>query len=87
MLTPPLPPPRPPEFPERPGALRKFLLALHAGWNVSLFHYRNHGSDVAKILAGIQVPAEDDEAFARFLRELGYVWVEETDNEVAQRFL
>lgn len=75
------------EFPERPGALRKFLIGLNAGWNISLFHYRNHGSDVAKILAGIQVPEQDREAFDRFLEELAYVWVEETDNEVAQRFL
>lgn len=75
------------EFPERPGALRKFLSGLDAGWNISLFHYRNQGSDVAKILAGIQVPEADREAFERFLQDLGYLWTEETDNEVAQRFL
>ncbi|CAO1616929.1 unnamed protein product [Sympodiomycopsis kandeliae] len=75
------------EFPERPGALRKFLIGLNAGWNISLFHYRNHGSDVAKILAGVQVPEDEREAFEKFLSDLGYVWTEETNNEVAQRFL
>lgn len=78
------------EFPERPGALRKFLVGLGgagAGWNISLWHYRNHGSDVAKVLVGLQVPEEQREPFDRFLAELGYAWTEETDNEVAQRFL
>ncbi|CAO1613519.1 unnamed protein product [Parajaminaea phylloscopi] len=77
------------EFPERPGALRKFLAGLNieAGWNISLFHYRNHGSDIARILAGLQVPRADDAAFQKFLDDLGYSWTEETDNEVARRFL
>lgn len=77
------------EFPERPGALRKFLAGLNveAGWNISLFHYRNQGSDTARILAGIQVPKEEDAAFQRFLDDLGYSWTEETNNEVARRFL
>lgn len=77
------------EFPERPGALRKFLAGLNsdAVWNISLFHYRNQGSDIARILCGIQVPEEDGEAFQNFLDELGYSWTEETDNIVAQKFL
>lgn len=75
------------EFPERPGALRKFLAGLNAGWNISLFHYRNHGSDIARILAGIQVTPGSEEAFDRFLQELGYVYKEETGNEVVRKFL
>ncbi|PWN21519.1 threonine dehydratase I [Microstroma glucosiphilum] len=75
------------EFPERPGALRKFLAGLNAGWNISLFHYRNHGSDIARILAGIQVTPGSEEAFDKFLEELGYVYKEETGNEVVKKFL
>ncbi|OCH93773.1 threonine dehydratase I [Obba rivulosa] len=75
------------EFPERPGALRKFLLGLHSGWNVSLFHYRNHGADLGKVLAGIQVPPNDAGEFQAFLDKLGYPYVEETDNEVYKRYL
>ncbi|KAH9858424.1 threonine ammonia-lyase [Lenzites betulinus] len=75
------------EFPERPDALRRFLKGLHAGWNVSLFHYRNHGADVGKILAGIQVPPEDRDQFSEFLKKLGYPYVEETENEVYKRYL
>ncbi|KAJ3515242.1 hypothetical protein NLJ89_g1883 [Agrocybe chaxingu] len=69
-------------FPERPGALRKFLLGLHKGWNISLFHYRNHGADLGKILAGIQVPSGDSVAFDEFLQKLDYPYVEETENMV-----
>jgi len=76
------------EFPERPGALRKFLSSLrNMGWNISLFHYRNHGADLGKVLAGIQAPEEDSAQFDSFLRELGYPYVEETDNEVYRRYL
>ncbi|KAI0929916.1 hypothetical protein AcW1_008738 [Taiwanofungus camphoratus] len=75
------------EFPERPGALRKFLLGLHSGWNISLFHYRNHGADLGKVLAGIQVPQSDTADFDAFLNNLGYPYVEETDNEVYKRYL
>ncbi|KZT10812.1 threonine dehydratase I [Laetiporus sulphureus 93-53] len=75
------------EFPERPGALRKFLLGLHSGWNISLFHYRNHGADLGKVLAGIQVPPEESHEFAAFLSNLGYPYVEETQNEVYRRYL
>ncbi|KIL66233.1 hypothetical protein M378DRAFT_186056 [Amanita muscaria Koide BX008] len=75
------------EFPERPTSLRKFLLGLHQGWNISLFHYRNHGADVSKVLAGIQVPPKDDEAFDLFLKKLNYTYVEETNNPVYKRYL
>ncbi|KAJ6499938.1 tryptophan synthase beta subunit-like PLP-dependent enzyme [Mycena vitilis] len=75
------------EFPERPGALRKFLLGLHHGWNISLFHYRNHGADLGKVLAGIQVPPSDHDAFQLFLAQLGYPYVDETENPVYKRYL
>ncbi|KAF4621355.1 hypothetical protein D9613_000714 [Agrocybe pediades] len=74
-------------FPERPGALRKFLLGLQNRWNLSLFHYRNHGADLGKVLAGIQVPPEDSDDFAQFLEKLDYSYVEETNNSVYKRFL
>ncbi|KAF5386225.1 hypothetical protein D9615_002236 [Tricholomella constricta] len=75
------------EFPERPNALRSFLLGLHQGWNISLFHYRNHGADLGKVLAGIQVPPEDYAAFDAFLEKLNFAYVEETDNIAFKRFL
>jgi len=76
------------EFPERPGALRKFLLAIkNDSWNISLFHYRNHGADLGRVLAGIQVPTDDDQRFNTFLRTLGYPYIEETNNPVYRRFL
>ncbi|KAH9948950.1 tryptophan synthase beta subunit-like PLP-dependent enzyme [Amylocystis lapponica] len=75
------------EFPERPGALRKFLLGLHSGWNISLFHYRNHGADIGKVLAGIQVPPSEEGEFNAYLSNLGYAFVEETENEVYKRYL
>jgi len=74
-------------FPERPGALRKFLLGLHQGWNISLFHYRNQGGDLGKVLAGIQVPNNDQAAFDQFLEKLDYLYVEETENSIYNRFL
>jgi threonine dehydratase len=74
-------------FPERPGALMKFLSAMRPGWNISLFHYRNQGADYGRILVGIQVPKADDKAFATFLSQLGYPFVEETNNPVYQLFL
>ena len=74
-------------FPERPGALMRFLSCLHPGWNISLFHYRNQGADYGRILVGIQVPADDDPAFQDFLAELAYPCVEETGNPVYQLFL
>ncbi len=75
------------EFPERPGALRKFLKAIGCGWNISLFHYRNHGSDYGRVLAGIQVPPDTHPEFCRHLAELQYAYVEETDNPAYKIFL
>ncbi len=75
------------EFPERPGALMKFLAAMQPSWNISLFHYRNQGADYGRILVGLQVPKADARAFAQFLTGLGYPFVEETDNPVYQLFL
>jgi threonine dehydratase len=75
------------QFPERPGALMRFLAAMHPGWNISLFHYRNQGADHGRILVGVQVPGEDGAAFSEFLRTLAYPWVEETDNPVYRLFL
>jgi threonine dehydratase len=75
------------EFPERPGALMRFLAALHPSWNISLFHYRNQGSDYGRILVGIQVPASDDKAFRDFVKTLAYPHVEETHNPVYRLFL
>ncbi|KAF7288696.1 Threonine dehydratase [Mycena chlorophos] len=75
------------EFPERPGALRSFLLGLRQTWNITMFHYRNHGSDLGKVLAGVQVPPSDSAAFEEFLAQLGYLYVEETDNPVYKRYL
>ena len=75
------------EFPERPGALRKFLVGLQSDWNISLFHYRNHGSDVGRILTGIQVPPADSDKFETFLKDLGYLYIEETNNPVYKRYL
>jgi threonine dehydratase len=74
-------------FPERPGALMKFLSLMRPGWNISLFHYRNQGADYGRILVGLQVPKADDKAFTRFLKTLGYPYVEETANPVYRMFL
>ncbi len=75
------------EFPERPGALLRFLEAVGTQWNISLFHYRNHGSDYGRVLAGVQVTPEDAEEFARHLGELQYAYAEETKNPVYRMFL
>jgi len=75
------------DFPERPGALMKFLSAMRPNWNISLFHYRNQGADYGRILVGIQVPKADNKAFKAFLETLGYPYVEETDNPVYRLFL
>ena len=74
-------------FPERPGALMKFLSMMRPGWNISLFHYRNQGADYGRILVGLQVPATEDGAFAAFLEALGYPFVEETANPAYRMFL
>ncbi|MEO6985379.1 MAG: threonine ammonia-lyase, biosynthetic [Paralcaligenes sp.] len=75
------------EFPERPGALMRFLNALNPDWNISLFHYRNQGDDYGRILVGIQVPAADKKPFKDFLETLGYPYWNETENPAYQLFL
>ena len=75
------------EFPERPGALTKFLDSLNSGWNVSLFHYRNHGADIGRVLVGLQVPPAEQPQLQSFLDRVGYVGYPETDNAVYKQFL
>jgi threonine dehydratase len=75
------------EFPERPGALLKFLKAIGTQWNITLFHYRNHGSDYGRVLAGVQIPPGEAHDFDLHVRELKYVCVEETDNPAYRMFL
>ncbi len=75
------------EFPERPGALMKFLTAMSRGWNISLFHYRNHGADYGRVLVGMQVPPRDERKFRTFLAKVGYPWHEETRNAAYRLFL
>ncbi|HEX7054722.1 MAG TPA: threonine ammonia-lyase, biosynthetic [Burkholderiales bacterium] len=75
------------EFPERPGALMKFLSNMRSDWNISLFHYRNHGADYGRVLVGIQVPKAELGEFQRFLRKLGYPYADETRNPAYRLFL
>jgi threonine dehydratase len=75
------------EFPERPGALMRFLTAMSRGWNISLFHYRNHGADYGRVLVGMQVPARDQAKFRAFLARLGYPYRDETRNPAYRLFL
>jgi threonine dehydratase len=75
------------EFPERPGALLKFLQSIGTTWNISLFHYRNHGSDYGRVLAGIQVPPAERAEFLRHLAELKYPYSDETANPAYRMFL
>ncbi|WP_077037519.1 threonine ammonia-lyase, biosynthetic [Pelomonas sp. KK5] len=74
-------------FPERPGALMRFLSSMHPDWNISLFHYRNQGADYGRILVGLQVPKGDRAALREFVESLGYPHQDETDNPVYQLFL
>ncbi|MEF7616410.1 threonine ammonia-lyase, biosynthetic [Aquincola sp. MAHUQ-54] len=74
-------------FPERPGALMRFLSAMPPNWNISLFHYRNQGADYGRILVGLQAPRADRKALRAFLDGLGYPYVDETDNPVYRMFL
>ena len=74
-------------FPERPGALMNFLTKLRSDWNISLFHYRNHGSDFGRVLVGMQVPEADKPAFQDFLDRLGYEYVDESGNPAYRMFL
>jgi threonine dehydratase len=75
------------EFPERPGALLRFLEAMRGGWNISLFHYRNQGADYGRVLVGIQVPRQEMPDFRSFLRKLGYPYADETRNPAYKLFL
>jgi threonine dehydratase len=68
------------DFPERPGALMRFLSTMHPDWNISLFHYRNQGADYGRILIGIQVPSGEKDLFQEFVHGLAYPCVDETDN-------
>ncbi|MDQ5849636.1 MAG: threonine ammonia-lyase, biosynthetic [Pseudomonadota bacterium] len=75
------------EFPERPGALMRFLSSMRSDWNISLFHYRNHGADYGRVLVGMQVPRREMGAFRLFLKKLGYPFAEETRNPAYRLFL
>ena len=75
------------EFPERPGALMRFLQNMRSDWNISLFHYRNHGADYGRVLVGIQVPPREMAEFRRFLDKLGYPFADETRNPAYRLFL
>ncbi|MFZ6800788.1 threonine ammonia-lyase, biosynthetic [Undibacterium sp. Di24W] len=75
------------EFPERPGALMRFLNSMAPNWNISLFHYRNHGADYGRTLVGLQVPKKEMKAFKEFLNSLGYRYWDESENPVYKLFL
>jgi threonine dehydratase len=75
------------EFPERPGALLHFLTRMGSDWNISLFHYRNHGAAYGRVLVGMQVPEADGQRFEDFLTEVGYPWWSESDNPAYPLFL
>ncbi|MEH6470716.1 MAG: threonine ammonia-lyase, biosynthetic [Halopseudomonas sp.] len=75
------------EFPERPGALLRFLNKIGGRWNISMFHYRNHGAAYGRVLVGLQVPLAEREQVATFLNEVGYNWWDETANPAYQLFL
>ena len=74
-------------FPERPGALLRFLTNMGEHWNISLFHYRNHGADYGRVLIGVQVPGDERAAFQSFLSDMGYDYVEESSNPAYELFL
>jgi threonine dehydratase len=75
------------EFPEKPGALMRFLESMAPNWNISLFHYRNQGGDVGRILVGLQVPKNEMKAFREFLSTLGYGYRDESENPAYKLFL
>ena len=75
------------EFPEKPGALMKFLESMGQDWNISLFHYRNHGADFGRVLVGMQVPPNEQTEFLAFLQNLGYPYWDETENPAYRLFL
>jgi threonine dehydratase len=74
-------------FPERSGALLSFLEEMSVTWNISLFHYRNHGSDYGRVLLGIQIPPAENAQFEAFLERVGYEFTEETENAACRLFL
>lgn len=75
------------EFPEKPGALMKFLDSMAPDWNISMFHYRNQGADYSRVLVGLQVPHQERKQFRSFLDNLGYRYWDETENPAYQLFL
>lgn len=75
------------QFPERPGALLRFLDRMGSDWNISLFHYRNHGAAFGRVLTGVEVPTNELETFIDFLEQLGYPWWDEQENPAYQLFL
>ena len=75
------------EFPERPGALLQFLRGMKTDWNISLFHYRNYGSEYGRVLMGIQVPAKDMDNFHQFLNSTAYPYTVESENIAYQLFV
>ncbi|KAF3985715.1 hypothetical protein FT663_03810 [Candidozyma haemuli var. vulneris] len=76
------------EFPERPGALTRFLEAMKDNWNITLFHYRNHGNDIGKVLCGFVLPeSATEEEFHAFLDQIGYKYIDETENIIYRKFL
>jgi threonine dehydratase len=75
------------EFPERPGALMAFVSNLHPNWNISIFHYRNHGADVGRIVVGVQVPDREQADWQAFVEGLPYPHWDESDNPAYRLFL
>jgi threonine dehydratase len=75
------------EFPDRPGALMKFLNSMSHHWNISLFHYRNHGADYGRVLVGLEVPLEEKVEFKRFLSQLDNRYWDESENPAYKLFL
>jgi len=75
------------EFPERPGALLRFLDKMGRRWNISLFHYRNHGDAYGRVLVGVQVPPAEAAAFQDYLADLNYAYEDETENPAYRLFL
>jgi threonine dehydratase len=74
-------------FPERPGALLRFLNSMGASWNITLFHYRSHGAAYGRVLVGIEIPEQQQQGLDKVLEELGYFYREETDNPAYRNFL
>ena len=75
------------DFPERPGALTSFLSKMHPSWNISLFNYKNNGTDSGKILIGLQVPENEGRLLEKFLKQLGYEYTNESKNLAYKLFL